>query len=123
MFADKFRVDDYNYIGERLECGTNGRPGIMILKSRLTTDDVNGLKAYLRSNPITIQYKLASESVKTVDLITINENGESTYFRPLEGTMHVTSSSETIQPTFDMSVPVEAITQNLSSFISLEMEE
>ena len=122
MFADKFRVDGYDYIGERLDYGTNGRAGIMILKSRLTTDDVNGLKAYLRSNPITIQYKLATESVKTVDLTTVNEKGETTYFMPLEGTMDVQSSGE-IKPTFDMSVPVEATTQNLASFIDLETEE
>lgn len=62
-------------------------------------------------------------SVKTVDLTTVNENGEKVYFMPLEGTMHVSCSSETIQPTFDMSVPVEATTQNLASFIDLEMEE
>ena len=42
---------------------------------------------------------------------------------PLEGTMHVQSSGEIIQPTFDMSVPVEATTQNLASFIDLEMRE
>ena len=40
---------------------------------------------------------------------------------PLEGTMYASSSSETIQPVFDMSVPVEATTQNLASFIDLEM--
>ena len=52
-----------------------------------------------------------------------NENEEKVYFMPLEGTMHVSCSSETIQPTFDMSVPVEATTQNLASFIDMEMEE
>nr|DAU73810.1 MAG TPA: hypothetical protein [Caudoviricetes sp.] len=37
--------------------------------------------------------------------------------------MNASSSSETIQPTFDMSVPVEATTQNLASFIKLTLEE
>ena len=66
---------------------------------------------------------LSQEGIKTVDLKTINESGESVHFMPLEGTMNVQSSGEIIQPTFDMSVPVEATTQNLASFIDLEMEE
>ena len=42
---------------------------------------------------------------------------------PLEGVMNVSSDGETIKPTFDMSVPVEATKQNLASFIDLELEE
>ena len=70
----------------------------------------------------TVQYPLATPVIKTVDLTTVNEKGETTYFMPIEGTMNVTSSGETITPTFDMSVPVEATTQNLASFIDMEME-
>ena len=80
-------------------------------------------RQYLSKNPITIRYQRKTESIKTVDLKTVNESGESVSFMPLEGTMNVSCSSETIQPTFDMSVPVEATTQNLASFIDLEMEE
>lgn len=102
MFADKFRVDGYNYIGERLEYGTNGRAGIMILKSRLTTDDVNGLKAYLRSNPITIQYKLASESVKTVDLMPSGTHPSTTPYCWKNG--HIQLSSSGLLPNLEYSV-------------------
>lgn len=110
---------------------TSGKVIIHILKSKLgltsdITDDKvlkNSFKAWLSQNPLTVQYELKTESVKTVDLKTVNESGESVYFMPLEGTMHVISSGEIIQPTFDMSVPVEATTQNLASFIDLEMEE
>ena len=84
---------------------------------------VNDFKTWLSQNNITVQYELAQEViVKTVDLTTVNEKGETTYFMPLEGAMNVQSSGEIIQPTFDMSVPVEATTQNLASFIDLEME-
>lgn len=96
---------------------------IFLAKSKLSTIDVNGLKQYLQSNPITVQYQLATESIKTVDLTTLNESGETVYFMPLEGIMNVSTSSETIQPTFDMTVPVEATTQNLASFINMETEE
>ena len=95
---------------------------IRISKTRLSSIDVNGFRQWLSQNPITIQHTLISESIKTVDLTTVNEKGETTHFMPLEGTMHVQSSGEIIQPTFDMSVPVEATTQNLASFIELEME-
>ena len=96
---------------------------IRILKSKLATQDANGFKQWLSKNPITIQYELATESVKTVNLTTVNEKGETTHFMPLEGTMHVQSTGEIIPSTFDMSVPVEATMQNLASFIDLQMEE
>ena len=94
---------------------------VAILKSK--ADNLEKFKSYLSQNPITVQYLLATESIKTVDLTTVNEKGETTHFMPLEGTMNVQSSGESIQPTFDMSVPVEATTQNLASFIEMEMEE
>ena len=94
---------------------------VAILKSK--ADNLEKFKSYLTQNPITVQYLLATESVKTVELTTVNEKGVATPFMPLEGTMSVQSSGESIQPTFDMSVPVEATTQNLASFINMEMED
>ena len=66
---------------------------------------------------------LAQEVVKTVDLRCINEQGESVKFRPIEGTMHVSTSSQTLPPLLDMSVPIEATSQNLMSFANIEEEE
>ena len=110
---------------EKIVNGQRGSDGttifIALLKSK--ADNLEKLKSYLSQNPLTVQYALETESVKTVDLTTVNEKGETTHFMPLEGTMNVQSSGEIIQPTFDMSVPVEATTQNLASFIDLEMEE
>ena len=96
---------------------------IHITTTKLSEETVEAFKEYLSQNQITVQYPLEAVSVKTVDLTTVNEKGETTYFMPLEGTMHVQSSGEIIKPTFDMSVPVEATTQNLASFIDLETEE
>ena len=94
---------------------------IRILKSKLATQDVNGFKEWLSKNPITIQYKLATESIKTVELTITNQDGNTeTIIRPIEGTMTLTTGSDTIQPTFTGEVPVEAITQNLGSFIKEE---
>ena len=95
---------------------------IVIDNTKLNSVDVDGFRLWLQSNPVKFNYIFEDESIKTVDLTTVNEKGETTYFMPLEGTMNVQSTGEIIQPTFDMSVPVEATTQNLASFIDLEME-
>ena len=88
---------------------------------RKNCETIEEFRQYLSKNPITIRYAIKTESIKTVDLKTLNESGETVHFMPLEGTMNVQSSGEIIHPTFDMSVPVEATTQNLASFIDLEM--
>ena len=63
---------------------------------------------------------LSQEVVKTVDLTISNQNGESlSKMTPIEGTMNLTTSSDTIAPTFSGEIPVEAIEQNLESFINL----
>ena len=103
-------------------CGNNSDIYFMLpLNSNVTS--MADAKNWFNENNTIIQFPLATASIKTVDLKTINESGESVHFMPLEGTMHVQSSGEPVQPTFDMSVPVEATTQNLASFINLEMEE
>ena len=41
---------------------------ISVSSSKLRENTVNALKAYLQQNPVTVQYQLKTESVKTVDL-------------------------------------------------------
>ena len=82
------------------------------------------LKSYLQQNPTTLKYQLATESIKTVDLNIQDQNGKTlSVIKPIEGKMIVSTSSDTIKPLFSGEIPVEAITQNLASFIDLEMEE
>ena len=64
-----------------------------------------------------VQYQLETPTIKTVDLTVVNQDGESVSLKPIEGTMHLSTSSETINPLFSGEIPVEAITQNLASFI------
>ena len=67
---------------------------------------------------------LSQEVVKTVDLLVQDQNGNIiNKIKPIEGTMHLSTSSDTINPLFSGEIPVEATTQNLASFINLEMEE
>ena len=61
---------------------------------------------------------LSQEVVKTVDLTVVNQDGEPlSKIKPIEETMHITVSGTPINPTAVLEVPVEAITQNLNSFI------
>ena len=64
---------------------------------------------------------LSQEVIKTLDLTIVNQAGEPlSKFKPLEGTMHIEVSGTPINPTAVLEVPVEAITQNLYSFIGEE---
>ena len=47
-----------------------------ISKEKLSEFSVDALKTYIRKNPITVQYQLATESTKTVDLTIVNQDGE-----------------------------------------------
>lgn len=118
LLCDKFaRKTNFNEDVELIHSGT-GAFVLRILKNKLQTQDINGLTLYLQSNPITVQYKLATESVKTVDLSITNQDGETlNKIKPIEGTMYITTNGTPIKPTLEAEIPVEAITQNLSSFI------
>lgn len=95
---------------------------ITVNRSDLISEDVVGFKHFLSTNPVTIQYRLAAESVKTVDLTIVNQDGEPSLFKPFEGVNRYETDGQVLQPTLNIEVPVEAITQNLASFIKLEIE-
>ena len=110
----------------------DNRHGLMISKSKLirirmadaqSGQTIDGIKQYLSQNPLTVQYPLATESIKTVDLTCKDQNGETTLFMPIEGTTHLETSGQPIKPQMEVEIPVEAITQNLASFIDIEGED
>ena len=64
---------------------------------------------------------LAQAVVKTVELMITNQNGESiSQIKPFEGTMNIKVTGTPIPPIATLEIPVEAITQNLQSFIEEE---
>ena len=64
---------------------------------------------------------LTQEVVKTVELLVQNQDGKTlSVIKPIEGKMSLSTSSNTIKPLFSGEIPVEAITQNLASFIDLD---
>ena len=109
---------------EHMRMNVNGNVCVWINKTKFEELNVDSVKKYLQQNPITVQYPLVTESVKTVDLLVQNQDGKTlSVIKPIEGTMHLSTSSDTFKPLFSGEIPVEAITQNLASFIDLEMEE
>ena len=59
----------YSYSSDRGVEGVgnpSGRIRIGLVRSRLSSDDVNGLKLWLQSNPITVQYELETPIIKTI---------------------------------------------------------
>lgn len=114
MLCDKFVCGYYeNNNVEFTCCKANGK-GLLIgvLKSKLATQDVDGLKAWLSSNNVTVQYQLATESVKTVDL---SDNHVYSY----KDTTHYACSSEdsSLVPSLSIDVPT-----NLPALVSSQRE-
>ena len=70
MNCDKFKTDCYAIdSGESVSRYANGTEIVLkISTSKLTTQDTTGLRTYLQSNPITVQYELQTPITKTVDL-------------------------------------------------------
>ena len=93
-----------NYDGIGISSGTSENQGIDIRLWRkdLATDDLNGIKEYLSKNPITVQYELTTESVKTVDL---SDNHVYSY---KDVTHYDCSSAEgSLVPTLSVKVPTD----------------
>ena len=85
---------------------------------------LDAFKNYVDTKSHTLIYKTKENSGKTVDLSIQDQNGKTLrVIKPIEGTMVLSTSSDTIKPLFSGEIPVEAITQNLASFIDLETEE
>ena len=80
-----------------------------ILKTKAST--IADFKTYLSSNPLTIQYQLATESVKTVDLSILNQDGEPTELKTFDDITHVGISSNGLLPELETTVLTKNIEQ------------
>ena len=99
---------------------TSGKLNLNIKRSKLDAITVAGFKSYLSKNPITIQYQLSNTAIKTVGLSVVNQEGQHSSLKAFEGTTNIQTNGQPIKPLLDIEVPVEAITQNLESFIEEE---
>ena len=112
------RLPVYGSNNERV-ANLNNTIYIRVLKNKANT--VEEFKTWLASNNINVLTKLATESIKTVDLNIQDQDGNTlSKIKPMEGTMNIHSDGTPLKPTITMEIPVEAITQNLASFIKGE---
>ncbi len=74
----------------------------------------NDLKSWLQQNRLTIQYELATESVKTVDLTVVNQDNQPTQLGTFENVTHVSLESAGLIPTLEMEVATH-ISKELAS--------
>ena len=76
-------------------------------------EDITSLeqgKEWLRANKPTIQYQLATESVKTVDLTVQNQDGGTIpHIQTQQGITHVSTSSDGLTPVVEMSCSYDTI--------------
>ena len=88
--------------------------GIRLLKSKLSELTDKGLKVYLQSNPITMQYQLATESTKTIDISTVDQDNQPTKLGTFENLTHVSLKSTGLIPEVEMEVATR-ISKELAS--------
>ena len=94
---------------------------LRVYKSLLKSIDVTGLREYLTNEPITVQYKLATESIKTVDLSTVNQDGNNTKLSTFNDITYVTISSEGLIPEAELEVDTK--NEEVLNTMSLEMDD
>ena len=108
LCKDYVSMDVYNVYNDNIEgIGINGRGEInlAIKREKLignTTDsvDVSHLKTYLQSNPITVQYELATPTIETIDLQVTDQDGNTIPHIQTQPTVtHITASSDYLIPT------------------------
>ena len=96
-------------------------------KDLLDTVDVDGFKKFIRNNPTEIVMKLSKESVKTVDLSVVNQDGNVTTLKTFDDTTHVLLNSEGLIPTAALTVktkiPSASSTSLLMDDISTEQQQ
>ena len=71
IISEKIKPVDYNYLYDNDEQGVSSCPGwgmaLKINKNLISSMDINGLKLYLKDNPITIIYKLVIPTYEPID--------------------------------------------------------
>lgn len=65
---------------ENLQVSFDGRLYIRILKSKLTTPDVEGFKIWLQANPLTVVYKSAEETIEPLNSSLVLQSFKDGYF-------------------------------------------
>jgi hypothetical protein len=111
MICNNFNVN-HSVEDKELIRAINGSDAIVINISTSKCNDLDSFKTWLSQNPITVQYQLATESVKTVDLTVTDQDGNTIPHIQTQPTVtHITASSDYLIPdvTIDNNLAYDAI--------------
>ena len=87
---------------------------IRILRSKLSTEDVEGFKKWLSQNNVKILYELSDKPIKTVDLTVVDQDNQPTQLGTFENVTHVSLEAENLIPEVELEV-VTRISEELAS--------
>ena len=87
---------------------------IVINNTKLNSLTVDGFKSWLQSNNVKIQYVVESESIKTVVLTTVDQDGQPTKLKTFNDITHVEIKANNLIPSVDVEVATK-ISQTLST--------
>lgn len=105
--GDMSKTDILNYI---YAPGSSNGLVVTVDKTKLETVDITGFKKWLSQNPITVQYQLATESIKTVDVQGFPFSYENGHVILSSG-----STEPSLTPTVTYKVPVSRVGQIASN--------
>lgn len=127
MICDKFTISKDGYSAllntdkEMIHVYADKAVYFRVLKSKLSTQDAAGFKRWLSQNPFTIQYQLKTESIKTVDLTILDQNGQNVkQLMSFNGGTHFNTRSSEGSPLPTVSISVETDLEETLKMCSLE---
>ena len=112
--ADVARVENVEGV-----CSGGGPTSFFINMSKTKASTVAEFKNWLSNNNVTLQYQ-SVESVKTVDLSVVDQDGNNTKLSTFDDLTHVTLSSEGLIPEVELEVATK--NEEVLNTMSLEMD-
>ena len=107
---------------EHMRLNSSGQVCLWLNKTKFETLNEAGVNKYLLQNPIMIQYPLVTETTKTVDISTIDQDENNTKLNTFNDITHVTLSSEGLIPEAELEV-AEKVTEVAASMLSISREQ
>ena len=97
------KLDDSDVDIEGIRINSSKRIFVRLNRDKGITD-LTTFKQYLSQNPITIQYEMIAESIKTVDLTTVDQDGQSTKLKTFNDITYVEIKADNLIPSVDLEV-------------------
>ena len=104
----------YQLDEEGVSCKGGSGINIWLSLSNTKATTVAELRAYLQSNPINVQYELAEPAIKTVDLTTVDQDGQLTKLKTFNDITYVEINADSIIPLVNVEVATK-ISETLST--------